>query len=336
MYFCDKCGVPVVAAFCPRCGAEKPTPLPPMTVTSAASKFCPTCGKQVGAAYCTGCGAQIPLTINYGKVPVFGGGIPAYGSGAAKSGTPLGIPGMPIPVEWLLMGIMLLFALSTMTFFGGVMLVVALVPAAILVIDRKLYDRFKLFVGAGSAGLGLVFAALATFTGIIRLHPVALVLCALGFFAIAFISAREEVLGLRFPPGVQKIFEFLESPMYFYIVALYFSMVTVFLRVVYVFALFNFREVISANYGAGWVFLSLVFIVLMLVPVGAVAYFTWRGIAGMVDKAVFGLCGSAVGALIIIPLFFRRTIGVPILFVLAGFAGVALAGLVVFFLKVRR
>ncbi|MCL2406058.1 MAG: DUF4234 domain-containing protein [Defluviitaleaceae bacterium] len=325
MQFCEKCGAKASAAYCPKCGYAKQLQLPQMSVTYAESKFCSKCGKPVPAAYCGGCGTGRAVNIHMGRPSSYGGARVAYspaGSAVPAAG------GLPFPIEWLLMGIVLMFALSTMSFLGGLMLVCALIPAALMAYDRNLYERLKLFVGAGGAGLGLVFAILATFVGTLRFHPFALLLCIVGLLVIAFISVHE-MLGIRLPGEAEKILSYVESPMYFYGVAIYFAVVTVFMRINIDFLFF--RSV--TNFGVVRVFLSLIFAAVLLVPVTGVAFLLWRGMNDMIDKALIALGGSAVLAVFIIPLFFRRQVGTPLLFVFLGLGAVALTGVILFTFK---
>jgi len=331
MMFCEKCGAKTTAAFCPKCGDAKHLQLPQMNVTLTDSKYCLTCGKPVNAAYCPGCGVARASHINFGRAPAFGGGQRVAYQPVAGGAAPVAT-GLPFPVEWLLMGVVLLFAMATMPFFGALMLVAALVPAAVLGFNRELYNKCKPFLGAGALGLGLVFAILATVTGVLRFHPISLVLCILGLLFVAFVCVRD-ALGIKLPNEVEKILSIVESPMFFYIVAIYFAVVTVFLRRVVIWQFVFTREVYSVNVSAGRVMLSLIFIVLLLVPVSAVAYVIWRGMKDMVGKALIGLGGSAFLAIFIVPLFFRRQIGVPGLFVLAGFAAIGIAVLAIVLFK---
>lgn len=330
MTFCEKCGTQFSAAYCTKCGVAKQQPLPPMSSTLAESKFCTSCGKAVAAAHCTGCGTALALTVNVGKSSAFAARPAAAGTATAAGSTTL-----PIPIEWLLMGITLLFALSTMNWFGGLMLIVVLIPAAVLIYDSALYAKFKLFLNAGAAGFGLLFAVLATFTGMFRLHVFAFILCIVGLLFIAFIGTRD-MLKLKLPDMLEKILAFIESPMYFYLIAIYFTIATVFIRGVRVVDL-RFaglgREVFSANLNSGRVFASIIIVIILLGVPTAIAYVRWRGIQGLLDKLLVALGGAALFSIFIMPLFFRRGIGVPILYVILGYGAVALVGLLLFLLK---
>jgi len=328
MTFCEKCGTQFSAAYCTKCGVAKQQPLPPMSSTLAESKFCTSCGKAVAAAHCTGCGTALALTVNVGKSSAFtarpAGAAPAAGSTA-----------LPIPIEWLLMGITFLFALSTMNWFGGLMLIVVLIPAAVLIYDSALYAKFKLFLSAGAAGFGLLFAVLATFTGTARFQILALILCILGLLFVAFIGVRD-MLKLKLPGEFEKILALIESPMYFYMLAVYFTIATVFTRGVAILDL-RFaglgREVFSVNLSGGRIFVSLIISIVLLAVPAAIAYVRWRGIQGLLDKLLVALGGVALFAVFIMPLFFRRGVGVPILYIILGYGAVALVGLLLFFLK---
>ena len=326
MLFCKKCNARVYAAYCTICGEGK-LALPQMRVTPAEPKPCSSCEKPVNAAYCTSCGTARNMNINFGIADI----LRAIWR-AAHNDTVL-----PVPIEWFLMGVMLLFALSTMTFWGGLMLISALVPAAAHAYDKELYAQFKLKLGVWGAGLGFVFAIFATFTGVLRLNYLALLLCALGLTVIALISAREMIMvklpWAMLPYEAERVISFIEGPMYFYIVAIYFAVATVFLRVVHVWSFLLTREFASAGIGAGRVLLSLIFVAVLLVPVAGAAFIIWRGMTGLIDKALVALGGSAVFAVFVIPIFFRRIAGVPSLFVLSGFAGIAAVGFLLFTYK---
>ena len=327
MTFCEKCGTQFSAAYCTKCGVAKQQPLPPMSSTLAESKFCTSCGKAVAAAHCTGCGTALALNVNVGKTSAFAAKPAA--AGAAPAAGPVALP---VPIEWLLMAVTLLFALSTMTRFGGLMLIVVLIPATVLIYDSALYAKLKLFLNVGAAGFGLLFAILATSTGTFRFHVFALILCILGLLFIAFIGVRD-MLKLKLPDGCEKILAFVESPMYFYLVAIYFTIATVFTRGVAILDL-RFadlgREVFSVNLSGGRVFASIIIIIILLGVPTAIAYALWRGITGVVDKLVWALGGVALFAAFIMPLFFRSSVRVPILYVLLGYGAVILSALLVF------
>jgi len=327
MTFCEKCGTQFSAAYCTKCGVAKQQPLPPMSATLAESKFCTSCGKAVAAAHCTGCGTALALTVNVGKSSAF-----AARPAAANTATTTTSTALPVPTEWLLMAITLLFALSTMNWFGGLMLIAVLIPAAVLIYDSTLYVKFRLFLNTGAAGFGLLFAILATFTGTIRIHIFALILCILGLLFIAFIGVRD-MLKLKLPDVVENILAFIEGPMYFYLIAIYFTIATVFIRAVRVvdlrFAGFG-REVFSVNLSGGRVFASIILIIILLGIPTAIAYSLWRGITGLVDKLIWTLGGVALFSVFIMPLFFRRNVGVPILYILLGYGAVILSVLLVF------
>lgn len=331
MTFCEKCGTQFTAAYCTKCGIAKPQPLPPMSTTTAESKFCTSCGKAVAAAYCTGCGKALSLNVGFGRASAFAKPVVAA-SGAAPAPDKISTP---VPIEWVLMGIAFLFALSTMNLFGGLMLLAVLVPAAVLVYDSALYAKLKLILNAGGAALGLLFAILATVTGTFRFHPAALVLCIIGLLFVAFIGVRD-MLKLKFPDGCEKMLAFIESPMYFYILTVYFAVVTIFMRISIVLDFRRIgggRETISANFSGGRIFASLVVAIILLAVPAAIAYVKWRGITGLIDKLLWALGGVALFSIFIMPLFYRRGLGVPVLYVVLGYGAVALIGVLLFWLK---
>ena len=242
---------------------------------------------------------------------------------------------LPFPVEWCLAGIVFFLALGTMTVFGGLMLIFALAPAAVLIFNKSLYDRFKFFIGAGSVGLALLFLILGTFVGEgLRLNILAFILCLLGLLVIAFFSMRD-MAGIKFPDEIEKILALFESPMYFFILTIYFSVATVFVRAVVVIPPLEVmgmvlmeRQVIVASLGGSDIFLSLVGVVALLVPASVVAFALWRGLHGLLDILYIVLAGSAAFAALYMPLFFWRWVGFPLPMVLLGYVGVALAGIV--------
>jgi len=339
MMFCEKCGTKILGAFCTKCGEERPLSLPQVDAAYDVSKYCSACGKPVTAAYCVGCGNPQALNVTFGKASVFGGvavggGMPMPNGGSAAAG----VAAMPIPMEWCLMGIVLLFALSTMTLFGGLMLISVLIPGAVYIFDRELYAKLKLFLNVGVAGLGLVFAVLATFSGTVRLSIFAFLLCILGLGLIALFGIGGM---LKLPGEVGKILAFDESPMYFYLTALYFAFVTVFLRIVIIIEFFSIREVISEGIGVGRVFFLMIIVLVMLLPPAVIAFMLWRGINRLMGVLLIALGVAAVFAAIVLPLFLWRELSVPLLdiitvplvYIILGYGGVALTGLLLFFQK---
>jgi len=325
MTFCEKCGTQFSAAYCTKCGVQKAQQLPPMSSTIAESKFCIKCGKAVAAAHCTGCGTSLALSVGFGKVSVFGAKAVAAGGAASTTGT----IALPIPIEWLLMGIVLLFALSTSNISAGLMILFAVAPAAVAIIVPKIYAQFGAFINLGGAGFGLMFAFLATFTGMLRIHPVALVLSILGLLVVAFIGLRG-LLNLKLQGPLEDAVAFLEGPMYFFIIAGYLTLVTSFMRITVTIDLWIVRETISANFSGGRTFMLILYTILLIGPAIAAAFFMVRKMSQLFTVAVLAVAGSGVFALVLIPAQLRRFYRVPPLYMLAGFIGVALVGLLVF------
>ena len=284
--------------------------------------FCENCGSKVEAAFCPECGAACEMPPSYGDESV------AYA--------------IPATMKWCLMGIAFLFAISTMNMYGGLMLVCVLIPAIVSAYDRDTYDKLKLFLNVGAAGLGLVFAMLATFAGgYIRLQIFAFVLCILGLIFIAIVGLKDMI---KLPEQIAKFFSIDESPMYFFVTAIYFALATVFLRIYIDFGfdfgfgldLFGFGGLldnVSHNFGAGNIIFSILIVLVLLVPPAIIAHSFLRGASERIGVLLIGLGVSAVFAAVILPAFLRRTLRLPPGYIALGYGGVALVALLLFMHK---
>jgi len=331
--YCKKCGTLVEACYCPKCGTAKPINIPNSKVGYAESKFCAKCGKSVEAVYCTGCGKPRSMTVSAaGFMPSFGRKPSGGSSGESIFTGKVEVPAMKFSFEWALMGIILLFALSTMSWFSAVMLLAAIAPAAIAVFEPNLYNKQKFMLHAGGAGVGLLFAFLATFIGVLRFNVFSLILCIVGLLIIGLIGAREE-FKLKLPPICEDLLGFIEGPMYFYIVAAYFALATSFIRIVVSIDLWIETLVISTNLSAGRTFWLLIVTAVLVLPPLLIKYLLIKGKTEQLKPLIFALAGSALFGLIFIPLFVRRSVGVPLLFTFVGLGGVALAVYVLFHFK---
>jgi len=323
--FCKNCGSKFQAAYCTSCGSARVEDLPQVNLNVSEQKFCPGCGNQITAIFCTACGKQRSNDVGFGKVGF--GAIASHSAGTSQAVAEPNMP-VPIPFEWLLMGITMLFALSLSNLLGGFMIVVAAVPAIASVLDASLYAKLKLAITGGSAGLALVLAILATFTGNLRLHPASLVFVVLGLLVLVFIGVRT-ILEIKMPPIIHDVLNFIEGPMFFYITVGYLTIATIFMRIYVDLWIVTVR----VNFSAGRTIYLLFLTIILLAPPIAVAFFRWKNNGQFFIFALLAMGATSLFGFLYMPLSLRRIYGVPIIFMLAGFAGIALVGLVLFLYK---
>jgi len=322
--FCKDCGTKFLAAFCNKCGKAKQEALPQVAFNLAQDKFCNGCGKPVNAAYCAGCGKYKNSELKFGKSRIATSYVPSEGAQANLGGIAASVS----VVDLVLMGIAILFALTTMNWFSGLMLVAAVAPIALSVINPQLYAKIKLPAVLASGGLAFVFAILATFTMRLRLHPFALFLCLVGIVALVILGIGSQI-GIKLPPKLQEI---AESPLLLFLATAYFAIVTSIMRVSVRLWLMGPRFI--NNFGPFRTFLLLLFTIILLAPIIVLAFARYKNfLADKIHFLLIALAGSSLLGLFIFPFYMRWRVGTPILFMLLGFAGIAAAGYLLFLYK---
>ena len=343
--FCKGCGNKVTAAYCPGCGAVKAEEWTQVNVDLVEEKFCAGCGKPVTAAFCCTCGKQRKTAVTVGKASAFGGfggAVSSNGYAAdAVGGAPVGATNTPVPVAYLLMGVVFLFALATQSLLMGFALMVALAPSVMAVAMPKLYNDIKGFVNLGAAVGALLLVIFSLALSDLGINVVGFLLALVVVAVIAFIGLRS-LLKLKLPTELENLMSFVEGPMYFYWVALILSVAGLFrpsgISSGLSTAIRNLNR-LGLNFGHLYTFsfgrfiLMAIFTVLLLAPPIALAFFLWRRMTFLVKYAVAAMAFTSFLSLIFIPVYFARRYLVPSGYVVFGFFGVALAAVVVFLLK---
>jgi len=338
--FCKGCGTKVTAAYCPGCGAVKAEEWTQINVDLVDEKYCSGCGKPVTAAFCGACGKQRKTAVTVGRASAFAGfGGAAAGGYAANSpgNAPVaGVPNLPVPVEVLLMGVMFLFALSTHSLLTGFALFFAVSSAFMAALLPKLYENVKGIVNVAAGGVALLLVILSLATADWGLNFVGFLFTTIVVLVIIFIGLRS-LLNLKVPPVVENLMPFLEGPMYFHWVAVLFTLASLFRP-----TMIGWRFVEGSAWGLGefypmfsfsrfvW---ALIFTIILLTPILALAFFIWRKMTHLIKFAVAAMAVSGFLSLIFIPVIFRRLYLVPAGYIALGYLGILLAVLVVFLMK---
>ena len=240
-------------------------------------------------------------------------------------------PKMRIPLKWCLMGIVFFYALATMTLFAGLMLVSVMVPVVTEIFAPALYARFRHKIVACGAGVGLVFAFLATFTGALRLNIFSLLMCAFGLLFIAFLGLRDRFT-IKISDKVKEFIAFVEGDMFFYYVTGYFVVATMLIRNVYTSSAMIMGEFVTVTHSAdmptGRLIFFMLFTACLLAPPIALAYNVYVSKFIEIKPLLLVMGGTGILAVLALPFFFGAFIGIPVVYVILGFAGVSLVAYV--------